>query len=209
MRAALLSQLLWAAVLHLLQCSQISSSAQNPSNCKIPPKLEKSCSCEQSSAGFSITCLGLNSTSGLGHLEPDIAKNVIELDISGGCLPCLELSDLSALRMLEVMRVTHSQVRDALCRKRKDTKLPHLVTIDLSHNYLVRVDESLTALHKLQNINLSNNHITHIQPSFSAFKQLKSLDISNNKLSNMNEQVLKDLKPSLQHVDISGMTRQM
>lgn len=130
---------------------------------------------------------------------------MIILDISGGSLPCLELDDLSSLSMLEVVRVTHSQVRDALCRKRKVTKLPHLVTIDLSHNYLVRVDESLTALHKLQNINLSNNHITHIRPIFSAFKYLKSVDISNNKLSDdLNKLVLKELPISLKFLDISG-----
>ena len=205
MKASLLSQFFWPSVLQLLQCTQLTSSLQNLSKCEIPAKLEKSCTCDQSSAGLSIICSGLNSTSDLAHLEPDIARNVIKLDISGGSLPCLELDDLSPLSMLEVVRVTHSQVRDALCRKRKVPKLPHLVTLDLSHNYLVRVDESLTALHKLQNINLSNNHITHIRPIFSAFKYLKSLDISNNKLSdNLNKLVIKELPLSLKFLDISG-----
>jgi len=211
MRIPTLSLILFPALLQLLQCTQLTSSLENLSKCQIPVKLVKICSCDQSSRGLIITCSGLNSTSDLVHLDPDVAKNVIKLDISGGSLPCLELEDLSTLTELEEVRVTDSQLREALCRKSKmqrnksGPKLPHLISLDLSHNYLVKVDESLTALHKLHTINLSNNHISIIRPIFSAFKYLKSLDISHNKLSeDLNKHVVNELPSSLKLFDISG-----
>jgi len=205
------SVLVWTALIQLLHYTRMTSSLENLSDCQIPPKLEQSCTCDQSLTGLTLLCVGLNSTRHFTQLEPDIARSVIKLDISGGSIPCLELHDLSSLTRLEEVRLTNSKVKEALCKKSKVRKkkfkhnLTHLLTLDLSHNSLSRVDDSLTALHSLETINLSHNHITHIQPVFSAFKKLKSVDISNNKLSaNFNKHVLQDLPPSVNYLDISG-----
>ena len=212
MKNSIISLILLTPMLQLLWCTQITSSLKNLSNCKIPSSLDKSCTCENSLEGISLTCLGLNSTRDFTQLEPDIARSVIKLDISRGFIPCVELQDLSSLTRLKELRLTNSKVKEALCAKSKVRhkkavqKLKHLLTLDLSHNSLARVDDSLIALYKLQTINLSNNYITHIQPIFSAFKKLDSLDISNNKLSaNFNKQVFKEMSPSLKNLDISGI----
>ena len=133
--------ILLPVVIQLLQCTKMTSSLENLSDCQIPPKLEKSCTCDQSLEGISITCLGLNYTQGFTQLDPKIARSVIKLDISGGLIPCIELQDLSSLTRLEEIRVTNSNVKKALCGKSKVQhkksvdKLPHLQTLDLSHNY--------------------------------------------------------------------------
>jgi len=205
------SLLLLLALLQLLTCTQLPSSLANLSKCQLPAELVKLCNCDQSSRGLMITCSGLNSTRDLVLLEPDIANHVVKLEISGGYLPCLVLEELSTLAKLEEVRVTDSQMQEALCRKNKmqknksGPKMPHLISLDLSHNNLGKVEESLTALHKLHTINLSNNQISSIRPIFSAFKHLKSLDISNNKLSaDLSQYVVKDLPSSLKMLDISG-----
>jgi len=211
MRIPGLSLIILPALLQILQCTMLTSSLENLSKCQFPGELVKMCSCDQSSAGLILTCSGLNSTSDLMLLDPDIASRVITLEISGGALPCLDMEDMTALPSLQVMRVTHSQMREALCQNNKmqenkaGSTLRHLVSIDLSHNNLVGLDESLTALHRLHYINVSNNQISFIHPIFSSFKNLKLLDISNNKLSgDLSQHVVTDLPSSLHVLDISG-----
>merc|ERR1712168_874938 len=192
MRIPGLSLIILPAVLDILQCTQLTSSLENLSKCQIPPELVKMCSCGQSSGGLIVTCSSLNSTSDLMFLEPHIASSVRKLEISDSSIPCLDLEDLTPLTKVEVVRVTNCNMRDAVCQKSKmranhpaqtHKLLPHLKYLDLSHNRLVKLDESLTVLHKLRMINVSNNLITSVNPIFSAFKYLVSLDISHNKLS--------------------------
>jgi len=161
-----------------------------------------------------MTCSSLNSTSDLMFLEPHIASSVRKLEISDSSIPCLDLEDLTPLTKVEVVRVTNCNMRDAVCQKSKmrakhpaqtHKLLPHLKYLDLSHNRLVKLDESLTVLHKLRMINVSNNLITSVNPIFSAFKYLVSLDISHNKLSgDLNQRVITELPSSLTVLDISG-----
>ena len=209
MRIPGLSLLVLTALLQILQCTVLTSSLENLSKCQFPGELDKMCSCGQSSGGLILTCSGLNSTSDLVLLDPEIAGSVVKLEISGGTLPCLAMEDMTSLTRLQVMRVTNSQMREALCQKSEikgNNKLRHLVTLDLSNNNLVSLDESLTTFHRLHNINVSNNQISSIHPIFSSFKNLKLLDISKNKLSgDLNQLAVTELPSSLRVLDISGI----
>ena len=209
MRIPGLSLLVLTALLQILQCTVLTSSLENLSKCQFPGELDKMCSCGQSSGGLILTCSGLNSTSDLVLLDPEIAGSVVKLEISGGTLSCLAMEDMTSLTRLQVMRVTHSQMREALCQKSEikgNNKLRHLVTLDLSNNNLVSLDESFTTFHRLHNINVSNNQISSIHPIFSSFKNLKLLDISKNKLSgDLNQLAVTELPSSLRVLDISGI----
>ena len=122
-------------------------------------------------------------------------------------MPCIDIQSMSAMRKLEDLRVTHSQLREVLCRRSSDDEklLSHLTTLDLSFNQLTILDESFAVFQRIMALNLSSNQISHVRPAFAAFKQLKSLDLSNNKLSsNFNKLVLKDLSSGVKFLDITG-----
>ena len=122
-------------------------------------------------------------------------------------MPCIDIQSMSAMRKLEDLRVTHSQLREVLCRRSSDDEklLSHLTTLDLSFNQLTILDESFAVFQRIMALNLSSNQISHVRPAFAAFKQLKSLDLSNSKLSsNFNKLVLKDLFSGVKFLDITG-----
>jgi Leucine-rich repeat (LRR) protein len=126
-------------------------------------------------------------------------ENLKELDASGNRLDRLPSSLPAGVTHLHLSDNRLTEVTDATMANGS-----HILVLDLSHNELISVPESLRHLKVLQTLDLSHNSIDRLEgASILGLTQLWRLQLRKNRIRTLNIDILKNLQ-SLQIVDLSS-----
>ena len=133
---------------------------------------------------------------------PPAVFQLRELDLSRNYLSGLGAADLSPCSSLTLLSLAHNQIESVHPAVFRNTS--HLLVLDISHNRLATVPESLKYLISLQTLDIGANFITAFDESpLARMESLWRLQMPANLLRNISHTALASMK-SLQILDMSA-----
>ena len=176
----------------------ITETLPDSSNCSVPSNLENICSCVSQNY---LQCTGLNSTQQLKQFPA--SPSVTRIEILNSEVQCLDFNHFNQFDQLSELSVKYSELRRLMCDDNGVDQVKHLISLDVSHNKLIRLDSGLGHLSQLHHLNTSHNKIHSVKPVLGSLKSLTSLDLSHNRLSEtLDRSVLEQIPSSVSTLHI-------